>query len=278
MTRISPRLLGALTGAMIAAACSTYDSTIPDIIDGVSAEDRALESSAGISTVRQGNGEIVRVTGKVTAGVDQFRTLLGTLNPNTAGQKVGGRREINWDGVPAAVTNVDNFPGDFFNATSPRGALYTTTGTGFRVSDNGFVDVNPSYAGAFNAFSGKKTFEAVGSAVTDVKFVVAGSATPAAVTGFGVVFVGANRSRTAAIEFYNAAGQLLLSVSAPRATDSTGQSFAGAVFDAAIVARVRIVSGQAPLSATRADGGANGSGVDLVVMDDFIYGEPQQIP
>jgi hypothetical protein len=49
------------------------------------------------------------------------------------------------------------------------------------VSDNGFVDVNASYAGAFNAFSGKKTFEAVGSAVTDVKFVVAGSTTPATV-------------------------------------------------------------------------------------------------
>jgi len=278
MTRISPRLFGALLGAMIAVACSSTDATIPDVIDGVSAEDRALESAGGTSSLRDANRQIVRATGKVTTGVDQFRTLLGTLNPNTAGQKVGGRREINWDGVPAAFTNVDSFPGDFFNANSPRGALYTTSGAGFRVSDNGFVDVNPSYAGAFNAFSGKKTFEAVGSAVTDVKFVVAGSLTPATVTGFGVVFAGVNRSRSATIEFYNVAGQLLLTVAAPRATDSTGQSFAGAVFDAAIVARVRIISGQAPLASTRVDGGATGSGFDLVVMDDFIYGEPQQIP
>jgi hypothetical protein len=50
------------------------------------------------------------------------------------------------------------------------------------------------------------------------------------------------------------------------------------VFNVAIVARVRIISGQAPLASTRVDGGANGAGFDLVVMDDFIYGEPQQIP
>jgi hypothetical protein len=228
--------------------------------------------------LREGNRQVVRATGTVKPGVDQFRTLLGALNPNTAGQKVGGRREVNWDGVPATVTNVDSFPGDFFNARSPRGVLTTTTGSGFRVSDNGFVDVNPSYAGTFNAFSPSKTFGAVGSAVTEVKFVVAGSSTPATVTGFGVVFAGANRSRSATMEFYNAAGQLLLTVAAPRAIDATGQSFAGAVFDAAIVARVRIISGQAPLASTRPDAGANGSGFDLVVMDDFVYGEPQQIP
>jgi hypothetical protein len=61
MTRISPRRFGALLGAMIAVACSSTDSTIPDIIDGVSAEDRALESAGGTSSLRDANRQIVRV-------------------------------------------------------------------------------------------------------------------------------------------------------------------------------------------------------------------------
>lgn len=67
-------------------------------------------------------------------------------------------------------------------------------------------------------------------------------------------------------------------MTAPRATDAAGQSFAGTVLDAAVVTRVRITSGQAPLAATRADSGAGATGLDLVVMDDFLYGEPQLIP
>ncbi len=52
-------------------------------------------------------------------------------------QHPGGRREINWDGVPAAFTNNDLFPGNFFNVNSPRGVLFTTDGSGFRISNNG---------------------------------------------------------------------------------------------------------------------------------------------
>src|SRR6185436_10992892 len=48
--------------------------------------------------------QIVTATGDINAGVTQFRALLGgALNPNVVGEQPGpgGRREINWDGVPA---------------------------------------------------------------------------------------------------------------------------------------------------------------------------------
>src|SRR6185369_6064425 len=114
--------------------------------------------------------QIVSATGDITAAVNQYRALLGALNPNVAGEQPGGRREINWDGVPAAFTNNDLFPGNFFNANSPRGVVFTTPGSAFRISDNGYVDVNAAYAGEFNVFSAPKLFAARGSTVTDVSF------------------------------------------------------------------------------------------------------------
>ena len=43
-----------------------------------------------------------------------------------------------------------------------------------------------------------------------------------------------------------------------------------------MIARVVITSGDAPLSATAVDVSAGGT-QDLVVMDDFVYGEPRQL-
>ena len=219
---------------------------------------------------------IVSASGSITSAVDEFRGLLGTLNPNVAGEQAGGRREINWDAVPAAVTNTDNFPGTFFNVNSPRGVLLTTDGTGFRISDNGYTDINPAYAGEFIAFSPLKLFVARGSTITDVRFVVAGSTTQALVTGFGSVFEDVGRANSTTIEFFDIEGNRLLKLAAPRATDSNGISFLGAVFDSAVVARVRITSGDTPIG-TDVEDDVKGAGQkrDLVAMDDFIYGEPR---
>jgi hypothetical protein len=46
------------------------------------------------------------------------------------------------------------------------------------------------------------------------------------------------------------------------------------VFESAIVARVRIISGNTPIDATVADNVGAAGTRDIVVMDDFIYGEP----
>jgi hypothetical protein len=55
-------------------------------------------------------------------------------------------------------------------------------------------------------------------------------------------------------------------------------SFAGAVFDEPIVARVRITAGDTPVDATAFDN-VKGAGKkrDIVATDDFIYGEPHPL-
>ena len=46
----------------------------------------------------------------IQATVDAFRTSLGTLNSNVPGSFGTGRREINWDGVPDALSAPNNLP------------------------------------------------------------------------------------------------------------------------------------------------------------------------
>jgi hypothetical protein len=273
ISRTSIALLGA---TLILAGCSDGRevATAPERADTVGASyvlDAADEALVTRSDVR-----IVKATGDIAAAVTEYRNVLGDLNPNIAGEQPGGRREINWDGVPATLTNNDLFPGNFFNVNSPRGVLFTTDGSAFRLSDNGYTDVNPAYAGEFNVFSPTKLFVAVGSTVTDVAFVVAGSSSPAVVTGFGAVFADVGRAHSTTIEYFDAAGNRLLKLAAPRRSDEAGLSFVGAVFESGVVARVRILSGDTPLGATIEDN-VKGAGKkrDLVAMDDFIYGEPR---
>ena len=63
-------------------------------------------------------------------------------------------------------------------------------------------------------------------------------------------------------------GRLLYSSFVPASPGEATVSFLGIVFDAAQIARVRITSGEvAP--------GADDDERDVVVMDDFLFGEPQ---
>src|SRR5688572_24471503 len=81
----------------------------------------------------------------ITDTVTEFRNALGTLNPNTPGSFLGGRREINWDGVPDTFSSPNNLPANFFNVNSPRGAVFSTAGNGFQVSmdDDNPADADP---------------------------------------------------------------------------------------------------------------------------------------
>jgi hypothetical protein len=213
----------------------------------------------------------------IAAKLDEFRAALGgALNAPNAAPADGGRREINWDGVPPALTNVDTFPANFFNVNSKRGVIFTTPGTGFRIDSTNFAALNASLGAQFKFFSPKKLFMAVGSNQLDVDFKLVGTTTSGLVKGFGVVFSDVDRVGSTTIEFFDANDVRIAVLQAPNHSGEQLLSFSGAVFDAPIIARVRITSGDAALSATITDA-STGSATDLVVMDDFVYGEPQPL-
>jgi plastocyanin len=208
----------------------------------------------------------------------EFRTALGgVLNAPNSPPADSGRREINWDGVPAALTDVDTFPANFFNVNSKRGALYSTPGTGLRVDSTDFAAVNAGLAAQFTTFSAKKLFMPVGSNQVDISFRLAGTDTPGLVKGFGAVFVDVDRAGSTKIEYFDVDSQLIATVTAPNHAGAQLLSFTGAVFDAPIVARVRITSGDAGFTATSTDISVAGGTQDLVAMDDFVYGEPRPL-
>lgn len=219
---------------------------------------------------------VFSATGNITATVDEFRNVLGPSNGGTAGEQPAGRREIGWDGAGAIpFNNRDDFPADFFNTNVKSGAVFTTAGTGFRNDSTLFKEVNNTYGNEFSAFSPAVVFAPVGSNQLDQLFQVAGQPTPAVVRGFGIVFSDVDQADGTTIRLFAQDGSSLGTFSAPVRTDAAGLSFIGVTFPDAIIARVRITLGTGALGAAVNDISAGGT-VDLVVLDNVIYGEPRQ--
>src|SRR6266496_1044470 len=216
--------------------------------------------------------------------VNAFRDFLGDNN-GVGGTFDTGRREINWDGVPDAFSAPNLLPANFFNSNSPRGVVFFTLGTGFQVSANlvnptntpvRFGNINPVYPALFSTFSPQKLFTALKSTITENLFFIpsgtpgVNSTQPATVKGFGVVFTDVNVGNSTKIEYFGVGGNLLFSRNVlPQPTPRAGFSFLGVGFDTASVFLVRITSGNRILKVPN---------LDVVVMDDFIYGEPQPLP
>jgi hypothetical protein len=219
---------------------------------------------------------VVSATGDITAKVDEFRNALGPSNGGTAGEQPTGRREISWDGAGAnPFNNRNDFPADFFNTNVKAGAVYTTAGTGLRNDSTLFSEINPAYATEFSFFSPSKIFTPIGSNLLDQLFQVAGQPTPAVVRGFGIVFSDVDLPDKTTIQVFSQDGSALGTYSAPVRSDAGGLSFIGVTYTDAIIARVRITLGTGALGATVNDVTAGGT-VDVVVLDNVIYGEPKQ--
>jgi len=215
----------------------------------------------------------------IVAAVEDFRNFLGA-NHGVGGTFPGGRREINWDAVPDALSAPHDLPANFFNANSPRGAVFFTPGAGFQVSGKPgvapieFDNLRRDASRKFAPFSPPRLFTALASPVTEVVFFLPGTAQAATSKGFGVVFTGVGRDDSTKIEYYDVHGALLFSAFVPPAEGDETLSFLGVGFDSGEeVFLVRITSGDVLLGEDTPHGGR-----DLVVMDDFIYGEPQALP
>ena len=211
----------------------------------------------------------------ITAVRDLFRAEVGGGTSAGANGLFGGlRREINWDGVPDTLAAPNNLPLNFFNANSPRGAVFSTPGTGVAVSANGgiapieFDNINPTYSQIFQTFSAQRLFAAIGSNVVDVNFFAAGTSNAGSTSAFASIFTDVDLLDTTAIEYFDGAvslGRFAVPVA------NNGLSFLGVRFNAGErVSRVRITSGNAAL------GPNDGGNVDVVAMDDFLYAEPRQ--
>jgi hypothetical protein len=257
---------------LAASACGYDDSSNTGPGSGDSTGYTSVAEPAISSAADRSGFRVFTATGDLAPTLTEFRTTLGDpANGGTPGPLPGGRREIKWDGAPAQM------PGDFFNTTVKAGAIFTTDGIGFRNSDNDFFDINPAYADEFNAFSAPKTFMPIGSSALTVSFRVPGAETPAATRGFGLVFSDVERVGAASIKLFDAEGRSLGQYHAPVRSDPAGFSFVGVVFESPIVAEVRITSGQRALGAGVQDL-SDGGNLDLAVMDDYLYAEPQATP
>ena len=225
-------------------------------------------------------------TTSIQGSVDRYRDAVSVL---------AGRREINWDGGSQTneATTISGNP--FAGFLISRGALFTTPdGTGFvqapagtDLAPGGLAGVfgNPTYKTSFRPFSNLRLFSAIGGKVTDVTFFVPGGGNvPAAVSGFGAVFTDVdqpngsgpaqkrgNRKASTVIEYYGVNGELLFISFAPASPGDGNFSFFGIVFPDARIARVRITSGDV------APGPDDSAKQDVVMMDDFIFGEPRPI-
>jgi hypothetical protein len=230
----------------------------------------------------------------IEATITAYRNALGTPNGNVTQEVLtGGRREINWDGNP--LTDATTPPVNPFNTfLNNRGAQFTTPGIGLSQAPpsggqgGGLAQLfaNAGYATEFKAFSNARLFTPVGSNITDTFFFTAGSNgnERAVVTGFGVVFTdvdqpdgsgpGAkrgNRGSSTLVQYFGADGRLLYSSFAPASPGNGGFSFLGIKFNDARIASVRIIAGDV------APGPNDEPANDVVMMDDFIYGEPRKL-
>ncbi len=209
----------------------------------------------------------------IVAGVSAFRDAIGGANNGVApGSFATGRREIGWDGGGAAAPVLTDMPKDLFQN---RGAQFAPGTTTFSISgapNPRFGNINPTYPGTFSAFSEPRLFAPTNSIVTEQTFSVPGSKLPATTTAFGAVFTNVQLANTTSIQLFDPAMKSLGTFFAPTSA-AGGLSFLGVSFkNGELIDRVVITTGNTIL------GPNNGGAVNVVAMDDFIYGEPQAAP
>lgn len=236
------------------------------------------DALAGFTTF-EAVGDIPQITPKR----DEFRVAVGGgASAGAHGDFGGVRREINWDGVPDALSAPNNLPADFFNVNSPRGVVFSTPGAGFRVSAKaGNAAGEPilfGFTGDLQTFSPERLFGTLGSSITDIAFFVPGTNLPATTTAFAAIFVDVeddNGITFTTLEFFDQSNALIYSRTVPPAGNQ-GLSFLGGVANAGEkIARVRITT---PNNFLRPTVGRDNEVTDFVIMDDFLYATPVPEP
>src|SRR5258705_1959715 len=228
----------------------------------------------------------------IQSTVDAFRARVGDPNNlNNPGPLQKGRREINWDGGNPNVLDTTAPVNPFLVFLNTRGSQFKTPGLGLSQAPpsggpQGGLAVlfgNPTYGKIFKAFSLSRLFPPVWSNITEASFSIPGTNgnARATVRGFGAVFTDVDQpdgtgafaahKGSTRIDYFDKNGRLLFSSFVPAAPGDGSLSFFGIKFDDARIASVRITAGNV------APGPNDDRQHDIVMMDDFIYGEPQLI-
>lgn len=182
-------------------------------------------------------------------------------------------------------------PGNFFDKTVTRGALFKAKGGVFAVSnpaaappvDDRFSSLIPAaQSKQFRRFSLQRLFTPVKNNLVTVEFKIPATDDPAAVTGFGAVFTDVDLKRRTFMRYFDKNGCLIAKVDVP--PRNKGLSFVGITVQnpnqpgklIPVVSKVAIKLGTISVEKFADESsGADGGKVDLVSLDDLIYGEPQ---
>jgi hypothetical protein len=225
----------------------------------------------------------------IQGAVDAFRAALGDNNLNKPGPIQKGRREINWDGGNPNLMDTTPPVNPFLVFLNTRGSQYKTPGLGLsQAPPSGGLQgglavlfANPTYGKIFKTFSRSRLFTPVGSNITEASFSIPGTNGNAAATvrGFGAVFTDVDQpdgtgafaahKGSTRIDYFDKNSRLLFSSFVPAAPGDGSLSFFGIKFDEPRIALVRITAGNV------APGPNDDRQHDIVMMDDFIYGEPE---
>lgn len=183
-----------------------------------------------------------------------------------------------------------DFPFDFFNSPpATRGAIFKTKNKKFAVSnpamapphDDRFSSLIPfAQSHQFQAFSPKRLFTPVQKNRFSTEFRIPGTHHRASVTGFGAVFVDVDKKRKTFMRYYTKDGCLITKVEVP--PRDRGLSFAGVIVldphephkSIPVIHKVQTKLGTVSIE-DFAKGYHGHEFEDVVVTDDFFYGEPQ---
>ena len=230
----------------------------------------------------------------IQSTVDAFRARLGDPNnlnnPGPLGLK--GRREINWDGGNPNVLDTTAPVNPFLVFLNTRGSQFKTPGLGLSQAPpsggpQGGLAVlfgNPTYGQTFRAFSLSRLFTPVGSNITEASFSIPGTngTVPATVRGFGAVFTDVDQP-DGSWSWREALKHAHPVLRRRRRTPLHAVSFrrrrameASPSSASCLTTPASRRSGSRPVTLPRVRTTIGSH--DIVMMDDFIYGEPQLLP
>ena len=275
-----PNIFSIILLATAATACSDADRTI---VSAISATPEGLKPA-----------------------IDAFQTLLGDKNnlsllPDATDFSDTGFRSINWDAEPLPF----DFPGNFFVQIVPRGLTVASEKDSFRVSnpgpedetiagdDNKFDSINPEASQEFITFTPPRLFTVLSDTSFLITFSIPGDGfgegmpppNQASVNGFGAVFVDVDEEYTTQMTAFDPDGcQIFQEYVLP---SDGGLSFLGVAFGEGNnrIKTVVVTLGNKAIDDMRGhklrgsseSKGNNHENGDIVVMDDFFYGEPQPL-